>query len=153
MKTILGAVSAIALLAAPVATAAQNHVGGGHAGAGGHAFGRAGMARGGFRGAGSFRSGGAFAGGFRHHGGCCVFFLGLGFGPWDWGYPGWWGWYGPWDDPYWYGTYGPPPPPAAGAAAPAPAAPAACGAWTWLPDQKRYEWQAQPCAAAPAPNA
>jgi hypothetical protein len=157
MKAILQATAAVALAMAPMTAMAQSHMGhfagGGHAagaGAGGHfaGGGRMGAGRGTFAGRGAFAGRSARGeGGWRHHHGdddCCIF-VGFGFDPWPWywGGPGWWGWYGPeWGDDY-YAPYGPPPP----AAATAPPPPATCGAWTWLPDQNRYQWRTQPCAA------
>ncbi|HEY3950184.1 hypothetical protein [Phenylobacterium sp.] len=135
LKPLLGALASVALIATPLAAAAQSHHGGGsfHGGGGFHG-GSSFHGGSGFRGGSSFHGGGFRGGGFRgggFHGrgfrGGVPFVGGLALGlaldaPWYGGY----GYYGP--DYYGYPDYGYAPPPAS------------CGNWSWNPARGAYDW-------------
>ena len=166
MKDLIAAVTATALLSAPM-SASASHGGGGHGSGGFHGGG----SMGGFHGGGGF---GGFHGGggrsfsnhrsgdgrgFDHdhdHGfrGARGDFLlldadfGFGWGfygdPWDYGYfPAAY----PYDYPDAYDPASAPPAPApTDAAGPAPAAETSqCGAWHWEPDIQKYRWVTEAC--------
>ena len=157
MKALIAAVTATALISAPL-SASASHGGGGHISGGFH-----GGSFGGFHGGGgrsfSDHRGGDGRGfghdrdrGFRDGRGDFLLLdadVGFGWGfyadPWDY-------WYFPTSYPYhdaagYYPATASPPGPASTEAvgpAPAPATPL-CGAWRWEPDIQKYRWVTEAC--------